>query len=313
MRFNKTIVLCFAAVYLIWGSTYLGIRYALETIPPWTLSGVRFALAGIILGVFAALRREAPLSRAEQKASLLSGMLLVLANGIVCVVEVWVPSGIAAVIVGGMPIWVMLMGWAAFDQGRPSRRKLLGALVGLSGIALIAAPETSIVGTDGTPEWIGGALLLVGSSLLWTLGTLLQRRVGIVRSPFKFSAAQMFWGSLPIIGLSLASEHPWTLRLEAISAASAMAFAYLVIFGSVIAFTAYSWLSRHVEPHLMSTYALVNPLIAVGLGWGFLNEPVTPKFLVATLLVVGGLWLLIFIPRRSKTKPTTPVMGVVGR
>ena len=301
LRLSKTAIFAFAAVYIIWGSTYVAIRTAIETMPPWGLSAARYAMAGVVMLVLARFRREPKLARDEFRVAAASGPLLVAANGFVCVAEQWVPSGVAAVVIGAMPIWTMLIGWAAFRQAPPSLRKMCGALIGLVGIMIIASGDLAPV-QAGSSSF--GVLYLVGSSWLWTSGTLIQRRVPNVKSAFAFSGWQMLVGSLLAGSFSLAFEKPWTISWSDLSAASIAAFVYLVVFGSIVGFTAYSWLSRNVEPHLVSTYALVNPLIAVALGAAIYREAIGLDFLLAAGFVGVGLTLLILRePRRLGGSP----------
>lgn len=290
-RPGKIAVAAFASVYVIWGSTYLAIRTAVETLPPWGLSASRYAIAGLAMLAIARLRRESKLSPEQRRIAWGSGPLLVSANGFVCLAEKSVPSGVAAVLVGAMPIWTMVIGWAAFRQAAPTARKIAGACVGLAGVGLIAASDAAapLAGDSRL-----GVIFLLGSSWLWVCGTLMQRGLSGLRSAFRFSGIQMLAGALATAALSLALERPWEFSIATVSLASAAAFAYLVLFGSIVAFTAYAWLSRNVEPHLVSTYALVNPLIAVGLGAWIYHEPVGPRFLGAAALVGLGLWLLVW-------------------
>lgn len=296
LRLSKTAIFAFAAVYIIWGSTYVAIRTAIETMPPWGLSAARYAMAGVVMLVLARFRREPKLARDEFRIAAASGPLLVAANGFVCVAEQWVPSGVAAVVIGAMPIWTMLIGWAAFRHAPPSLRKMCGALIGLVGIMIIASGDLSPVHA-GSGSSSFGVLYLVGSSWLWTSGTLIQRRVPNVKSAFAFSGWQMVVGSLLAGSFSLVFEKPWTISISDLSGASIAAFVYLVVFGSIVGFTAYSWLSRNVEPHLVSTYALVNPLIAVALGAAIYREAIGLDFLLAAGFVGVGLTLLMLRER----------------
>ena len=290
MRINKIMILSFFAVYVIWGSTYLAIKYAIETLPPFGMSSVRFFCGAAILFLISHYKKEGPLTRDEKKISAFSGILLIFANAVVCLVEFWVPSGIVAVIIGAMPIWIMLVGWMFFRHARPTILRVLGSLIGLAGVALItfggAVPEVSGIGRFGT-------LFLIGSSFLWAIGTLIQKKSFGVKSVFRFSSFQMLAGAIPTGMISLVFEKPWEYFDKGISGVSILAFLYLVIFGSVIAFTAYSWLSRNVDSHLVSTYALVNPIIAVLLGTIFFQEQLSSKLLGASVLVIFGLTLII--------------------
>ncbi|RYZ84622.1 MAG: hypothetical protein EOP06_17740, partial [Proteobacteria bacterium] len=204
MRLSKTAYFAFLAVYLIWGSTYLAIKYAIATIPPWSLSTLRFSVAGVVMMLLALAMRETRLKKSELKIALLSGPLLVVANGVVCVVEQWIASGVAALIIGAMPIWIMFIGWLAFQQAKPDSRKLIGAVLGLMGVALIAGGGFSSQSANASL----GNLILIGSSLLWAVGTLIQRKTGKIQSPFLFSGVQMAAGSLITMLFAFKSETP---------------------------------------------------------------------------------------------------------
>lgn len=304
MRLKTIDILSFASVYLIWGSTYLAIRYAIEGIPPWTLSSLRFLVAAGLMLALGLLRRESSITAQERKIAIISGAFLVVANGFVCVTEAWVASGVVAVIIGAMPIWILLMGWAVFGEGRPAAKQVLGALIGVSGIALIAGTGHSAVIAEGGPGILAGVSFLFLSGVLWASGTLLQRRTKGLKSLFRFSALQMVSGGIVTGLFGLAFEKPWALSWADVPAASWWSLGYLIFFGSVISFSAYLHLSRNFTPAVVSTYALVNPLIAVGLGWLFLGENVDLKFAFATALVLVGLALLLF--RKKSPVPVTP-------
>ena len=169
MRLSKMLIACFAAVYIIWGSTYFAIAYAVQSIPPWTMSSARFFIAALLMFGVALLLKEKKMSATERRYAAISGIFLIFANGVVGVVEKNVSSGLVAVLVGAMPIWVMLIGWFAFGQSRPTVQKMAGALIGLCGVFLIAAGATQ----SGAAGNIWSVLLLFGSSLSWTVGTLL--------------------------------------------------------------------------------------------------------------------------------------------
>lgn len=291
MRVNRIAILCFFAVYVIWGSTYLAIKYAIESFPAFGMSSARYLFAGILMFLFSCYKKEKPLNEIEKKTAIISGTVMVLANGVVCVVEHWVPSGIVSVLVGGMPIWIMLMGWMFYGQAKPTWIKLTGALIGLGGIMLItlgdAVPTVTGIGRFGP-------LFLLISSLLWAAGTLVQKKAKNLTSIITFSYVQMLSGGLVTGVVSLIFEKPWEYIDRPHSTSAIIAFVYLVTFGSLIAFTAYAWLSRNVEPHIVSTYALVNPVIAILLGSWFFKEPLSPDFLTASLLVIAGLALIMW-------------------
>lgn len=279
----------FFAIYVIWGSTYLAIRYGIESIPPFMLSTARFFLAGIIMGALSLIFKEASLDRHELRIAALSGVLLILANAVVCVVEESLPSGLVAVVIGTMPIWMLLISWLMFQGGRPSLLKIVGSGVACIGIAMIASDSGLKVENASSL----GFVYLAFSCLFWSFGTLVQKKVAQIKSPLRFSALQMLTGSLVTLAASFTLEKPWEMEWGQVTPASLWALAYLIVFGSLIAFSAYSWLSRNVQPYLVSTYALVNPVIAVLLGAVFYHEPITPVFLGATLIILIGLFLLL--------------------
>jgi drug/metabolite transporter (DMT)-like permease len=298
-QLSSTAIISLFSVYIIWGSTYLAIRYAIETLPPLSMAAARYLLAGLIMFALALFRKEKPLNTKQKKVAAWTGLLMVTANGLVCVAERWVPSGIAAVIIGAMPIWIMLFNWIAFSRIQPQINRLIGAGIGLFGIAQITLGEGSSLGLEHMGKV--GILILCSSSWLWVIGTLSQRSIGSIQSPFLFSGLQMFAGSMIVGLLGLGLEQPWLIQYSEVSSQSIYAFFYLVFFGSVLTFTAYSWLARNVEPHVVSSYALVNPVIAIGLGWMFYDEAITSRFLVATLFILLGLvFLLMPIPGKHR-------------
>jgi drug/metabolite transporter (DMT)-like permease len=290
----RTAILALAAVYLIWGSTYLAIKIAIESFPPWCLSSLRYLIAGLLMLAVAKIRRDARLAPTELKVAMASGALLVVANGMVGVVEQWIATGMVAVIIGAMPIWIMFLGWLAFAQPRPTLQKVVGALIGLGGIVLIAGGNFA---SHDAHAAFGNVLILV-SSWLWAAGTLIQRRAVGLTSIWLFSAIQMLAGSGVTLLFSLALERPWAIAWQDAGLDSLLALAYLVVFGSLVAFTAYGWLSRNLESHIVSTYALVNPLVAVALGFAVFREPLNARFLTATVLVAVGLAILLGRPMR---------------
>lgn len=273
----------------------MAILYAIETIPPFTMTAIRFFFAGLIMAALSFYKKERPLTAPEKKIAWICGILLVTANALVCVVEMWIPSGLAAVVVGAMPIWMILVAWLGFHAEKPSWRKWMGAFIGLAGILLIASERESF---GASVSVAGSVLILIGGNILWAIGTLIQRNMSALKSPLKFSQSQMLWGSLSTLCLGFIFESPWTVSWSQVSWISILSVAYLVTFGSVIGYTAYAWLARNVESHKISTYALVNPIIAVFLGWLFNDEAVSRHFLISTCLVLLGLVILFW--KRSK-------------
>lgn len=292
------IILNFACVYIVWGSTYLAIKYAIIGFSPFFMAFLRFITASVLLFLLSQWRKEKSLLAVDIKIAGLSGTLLVFANALVCLAEKDLSSGLVAVFVGTLPIWIMLFNWQFFKGERPRLRQVFGIVVSLIGIALLTQSQI-ISGQYGRwQSW----LALVFAVLCWTMGTLIQRTMKEKNSLFRFSAVQMCVGSLVMVVLWYFYEGPKSLDLASVTPASVWALAYLILFGSVAAFSSYLWLNRHGDPTTVSTYALVNPLIAMWLGWWVAREVVTISTILFSLLVVVGIYFVVF--KKSKKKST---------
>ena len=274
------VVLALAAVYLIWGSTYLAIRFAIETLPPLAMAGTRFVIAGAILMLWTAQRGVPRPTRAHWLGGTLVGALLLLGgNGGVVLAERTVPSGLTAVIVALVPAWMVLLHWLSAGE-RPTRVTLAALVVGFAGVALLVNPGA----VDRIDAFGTGAALF--ASLSWAAGSLYSRRAPLPADPLQANGVeQLAGGALLLAAATLAGE--WgELAPTAISAHSLLSLGYLVVFGSLVGFTAYLWLLRAVRPALASTYAYVNPVVAVFLGWALAAEPVTARTLVAAGIIL---------------------------
>lgn len=288
------VIVALGALYLIWGSTFLGIRIALEGISPLLIAGLRYTLAGGALYLYARLRGLPPPSRAEWKSSLIVGVLLVTGNACVVVAEQWVSSGVAAVTLASIPLWVALM--AGLSGKWPTGNEWIGLAIGLAGVAVLQT------GGDLRASPLG-ALWLVLSCATWALGSVLGTRLVLPRGLMS-SASQMLVGGLCVLAAAL-------LRGERISALpparSVGALLYLSFFGSVVAYTAYQFLLKTVRPALAASYAYVNPMVALALGAAFYGEKVTPRALGALALILGGVALLAWRGSRLRTPAQAPV------
>jgi drug/metabolite transporter (DMT)-like permease len=275
-----------AVVYVVWGSTYTGIAYGLETLPPLLLGGTRFLVAGAIL--YAAVRltgaRGAPPTRRHWAAAALTGTpLLVLGNGGVVWAQQRVPSGIAALLVATVPLWIAALDRLVFGR-RLDRRSLVGLALGFAGIATLVD-----LGTGGAD--IIGSLVLVLAALGWASGTLLARGAPLPPHPLLAAAMQMLAGGTILTVAAAATGEVGDVG--AVSARSFAGWAYLVVFGSIIAFSAYGWLLRVAPTALVATYAFVNPVVAVLLGWLMLGESVGVRELVAGSIIVAAVALIV--------------------
>ena len=284
------IVIAFAAVYLIWGSTYLAIRFAIESIPPFLLGGVRFLLAGGML--YAVLRWRGVRNPSRLKwrsAAIVGGLLLWGGNGGVMLAEQYVPSSLAALIVAMVPLWMVLLNWGWGDRLRPTLGTATGVGLGLMGIILIAAPGQSAA--EGAVNPLGLVILLL-ASLSWSIGSLYARRAPLPSNALMSTALEMLAGGAMMLAAGLLLGQGAQIRLDRISPLSLSALGYLVFFGSLIGFTAYVWLLKVSTPARVSTYAFVNPVVAVFLGWALAGEELSWRLLAAAAIIVLAVVLI---------------------
>lgn len=287
------LVVAFGVVYVVWGSTYLGIRFAIETLPPFMMAGTRFLGAGAILYIWARLRGVAAPTRANWIAASIVGVLLLVGgNGGVVWATQYIPSGLAAVLVATVPLWIVLLDWARPGGHRPTPVMIAGLLSGVLGVALLVGPG-EIVG--GGRVDLAGAAAVVAASLAWALGSLYTSRgVMLPSSPALATALEMVAGGSVLLGVGASAGEWHRLDPAAVSLKSLLALAYLLLFGAVLGFTAYIYLLKNTTPARASTYAYVNPIIAVGLGWAVGGESLSPRALLATGAVVAAVVLITF-------------------
>ncbi len=284
------VLLAFAAVYVLWGSTYLAIRFGVETVPPFFLAGARHLAAGILLYLWMRLRGAARPERVQWKsAAIVGGLMLLGGNGLVTWAEQRVPSGLAALIVASVPIWMAVLEGIE-RRRRPGAAVIAGLLLGLAGIALLVAPGR--FGGNGHVDPLGAAALLL-ASLCWATGSLYSRRAKLPSWILMATAMEMIAGGVWNFSAGFVSGEWPALHLAAVSLKSAVSLAYLVVFGSLIGFTAYVWLLKVVSPARVSTYAYVNPIVAVTLGSLLAGEAITWRIATAALVIVGAVALII--------------------
>jgi drug/metabolite transporter (DMT)-like permease len=298
----------FAAVYLIWGSTYLGIRLAIETLPPFLMAGGRFVIAGLLLYGWARMRgAPAPTRLHWRSTAIIGGLLLLGGNGLVTWAEQEVPSGLAALIVAVVPLWIVLLEWLRSGE-RPGLPVLSGVVIGLAGIALLVSPNTEAGAVVIAPI---GILALLTATLCWANGSLYSRRAPLPSSPLLATGMEMLWGGVLLTLVGTATGEWARLDLSAISLTSLLAFAYLTVFGSIIAFTAYVWLLKATTPARAATYAYVNPVVAVFLGWALAGEAITARTLMAAAVIIGA--VILITTYRSAVKREPAPEAVVSR
>jgi drug/metabolite transporter (DMT)-like permease len=286
------VALGLAIVYVVWGSTYLAIRVMVETVPPLLGAGLRFLLAGLLFLGWLLLRRGVAglaIDRRGLASSALTGGLLMLGgNGLVTVAEQKVPSGLAALIIASVPLWVVIFRLIASE--RVGRVTLAGVGAGFVGVAVLALPG----GSGSAPIW--GTLTLVAAAFFWAAGSFLSTRLPLPEDPLLTTTAQTLIGGAIATVAGLLAGESGELHLGAISFRSASGFVYLVFAGSLLAFTAYVWLLKNAPISTVATYAYVNPVVAVLLGWAVLSEDLTPSILVGSAIVVAS---VAFVIRRE--------------
>lgn len=277
-----------AIVYVVWGSTYLGIALTLESMPPLLHAGVRFVLAGAILLWLTRRASTGPRpDRSQWKAALLTGtLMLAVGNGGVSWGQQHVASGVAALVIATIPLWVVVLDRLFFGARLPLLA-VAGVVVGFGGIALLASPGSS----EGLP--LGGTAALLAAAVAWSTGTLLSRGQRLTVPPLEGAGMQMLCGGAGLILAGLATGELADVRPGEITLRSTLALVYLIVFGSLVAFSAYAWLLRNAQTSLVATYAYVNPVVAVVLGWLVLGETVSARTLVAGALILGAVALTV--------------------
>ncbi len=297
-------------VYIVWGSTYLAIMFAVDTIPPFLMAGARWLIAGLILFVWRRLAGD-PLPRAVHwRSAAVIGILLVLGgNGLVSWAEQVVPSSITALLVASVPLWIMLIeiirGLVWKKDTRPSWIAVVGILIGFGGIVMLVGPWQA-AGDLGSVDLIGAGTLLL-ASIFWASGSLYSRTARLPDSPLMGTALESLTGGAALMLVASLTGEWGRLDLAAISGRSLLGLGYLIVFGSLVGFASYTWLLRAAPVTLVSTYAYVNPVVAVFLGALLANEAVTPRVIIAALVILGSVILITRTPSvRRRIKPVEP-------
>lgn len=295
------LIAAFAAVYLVWGSTYLAIRYAVATLPPLLMAGARFVIAGAILLAWARARGARRPSRTDWVTGFVSGALLLLGgNGAVVWAEQRVPSGMAALLVAVVPLWIVLLDWFRPGGRRPASMVFVGIALGLVGLGLLLGPDA--LRGSGDLDLVGAGVLMFGS-LSWAIGSLYLKSAPPASSANNRSGTQMFAGGICLLVAGSIGGEMGQLDIAHASTASWIGFAYLVTFGSLIGFSAYLYLLAHTTAAKAATYAYVNPIVAVFLGWLVAGEPVTSRTVLAAAVILAGV-AIITVARDGKVEQT---------
>lgn len=298
------LIAAFAAIYLIWGSTYLGILVALETMPPFLMAGTRFLIAGALLYAWMRVSGAPRPARIHwRNAAIIGGLLLVGGNGGVVLAEQLVPSGLAALLVAILPIWMVLLDWARPRGRNPGGAVLFGLALGVIGLVVLIGPSALHAGSASAGGAgrisLTGVGLLIFASFSWAVGSLLSRHVELPRSAAVATAMEMLCAGAMMLVISVILREPIYFDPSLVSARSLAGWLYLVTFGSLVGFSAYVWLLKVAPPARVATYAYVNPVVAILLGWAFAGETLTLRTAVASAIIIGAVALIT----TARTRP----------
>ncbi len=294
-------------IYIVWGSTYLAIRFAVQSLPPLYMAAVRFIIAGGVLFAFRRLMGDPLPSRTQWRSSIVIGFfLLVMGNGGVSLAEQLVPSALAALIVGTVPLWLIVLDVLVYHNRWPNPGTILGVVVGFAGILLLFWPSGQ-TGSQGTPVNFVGAGLLILSAICWATGSLYSRSANLPSSPLMGSAMEMLSGGVMLfVAGTLMGE--WNhVNIQAFTDKSLYSLGYLIVFGSLVAYVAYTWLLRVAPTSIVSTYAYINPLVAIGLGYQFAGELLTRREFFAAMVIIGA----VILTTMSRAPSRPPVKQIV--
>jgi len=297
------VLLAFAAVYLIWGSTYLAIRYAIETLPPFLMAATRFLVAGGILFLWSIWNGSSIRVPFVQwrRAFIVGGLLLLCGNGGVTWAEKYIASGLAALLVATEPFWIVALIWGLTHK-RPNAKVMVGVLIGMAGVALLIGGGLRESNSGSTMSLVG-TFIVLASSFAWAAGSVYSNRRPICASTTMAAGLQMLAGGFLLLLMGLLTGDFKRLNLNNASLVSLGALTYLTVFGSVIVFTAYSWLLRNIAPARVATYAYVNPVVAVFLGGLIANEPLTLRMMIAAAIIIVSVVLITTFGKETAKAP----------
>ncbi|MCA9253254.1 MAG: drug/metabolite exporter YedA [Phycisphaerae bacterium] len=296
------IVAAFAAIYIVWGSTYLAIRFAIESIPPFLMAGMRFLVAGSIMFGYLRLRNAPMPTRSNWRSAAIVGCLMLLGgNGLVCWAEQHVASGLAALLIATVPLWMVTLDFLLYRGPRPTASIALGLILGLVGIFILIGPAD----IGGEPIHTMGGIVLLLACVFWSIGSLHARRVNLPRSTTMSASLQMICAGVVFFVVGTLAGEWRTFDIAAVSAKSWFSLAYLIVFGAILALTAYNFLLQNCSPKNVSTYAYVNPVIAVVLGALLANETLSPRTSVAALIIIASVILITYSRKPKPNRDTT--------
>ncbi len=304
---NTKIWLALLALYIVWGSTYLGIRIAIETIPPFLHAAIRFFISGLIIVIWQRISGQ-PLSTGKQwiSCTIIGTLLLVGGNGTVAWAEQFIPSGIAALIVAAVPMFMVMIEALRPGGARPNWQSILGLCIGFVGIYILIGPSDHLNESSLNP-W--GVLALLGACVSWSMGSVYSKSAELPASSFMTTGVEMLMGSIGLFVVSLFTHelHGWSIN--AVSMPSMLSLLYLIFVGSIVGFGSYIWLLKHAPISLVSTYAYVNPIVAILLGSWIAHESVGPHIWLAAAIIIGSI-MLVKNKKKSKISDETKDVAV---
>jgi drug/metabolite transporter (DMT)-like permease len=283
-------IAAFAAIYFIWGSTYLAIFWALESMPPFLMAGSRFLVAGAVLYAWASLRGDArPTPGQWVAAAVLGALFFLVGNGTVVWVEQFLASGLTALIIAMVSVWTALFEWLRRGGTRPSAMVIAGIVLGFGGVALLVVPGR----VGGEPVDLREVLMLMGSTFAWALASVSSRHANLPSSTVMAAGAEMLAGGLLLTIVGIAMGEPGRFDAAEVGGRALLSWLYLTVFGSIVTFTAFAWLLKATSPNNVATAGYVNPMVAVFLGWALGGESLSARTLAASLIIVLGVVLII--------------------
>ena len=299
------VVLAFLAIYIVWGSTYLAIRYAVETIPPLVTAGIRHTIAGSILLVWAMARGYRPRREHWLAGSIVGALFFLVGHGTLHWAEQQVASGLAALLIATEPMFILVLAWLSGQQ-KISRLSALGLAFGVAGVAILTGVELSSKGAS----LIGMLAVLLGS-LAWAAGVVISPKLKLPTDALARTAVPLVCGAVMLLATAGVTGEFHSLHWSAISLRSILGLAFLIVFGSIVAFTAYTWLLQRCPPTLVATHTYANPVVAVLLGWLLASEPLTARVALASVAILGAIVLIRKGERVAERRDVVPVSSEV--
>lgn len=298
-KLSLKVILAFLAVYIFWGGTYVAIKLGLGSFPPMVLAGTRHLTAGIIMLSIAFYRKDKlPKLKEFMMSGLIGLMMLLIGNGLVTLTEETVPSSIVSLLIGAVPLWIILLNWGFGDKKRPTLFHMIGVILGMIGIALLVFQSQQ----DGITQFDPlGFFLILCAAISWAGGSLLSRYASLPKSPYMNLAIQMITGGIALYLLATMRNEWSRFDVLEVTTQAWWSLGYLIFFGSIVAYSAYIWLLKHVDPAWVSTYAFVNPVVAVFLGWLLAKENLSLNALfAAAIIVISIVFMTLNIKRKQR-------------